>query len=337
MRVHRRLLTAVAACAAAVLTTHTLLPAQSRPDADLAREIFETMSKLPGADPARRPVHAKGVVCTGVFVPSKDAAGLSRAAHFAPDAIVSVTARLSDGAPSHGVADGSPDAGPRGLAVRFATKDGQETDVVAMSHNGFVVGTGEEFLALQKAVVATDPSGPHPWPIERFLAGHPRAMKFVRDNRTVPASFATESFFGNNAFVFVDRAGARRAGRYQFLPVAGSRHLTEAAAKAQAPNYLFDDLKSRLAAGPVQYRLVAQLADPGDATNDSSLVWPADRKTVELGVISLTAIVPDAAAAERRLAFDPANLTDGIELSDDPLPALRSLVYALSAKHRRAE
>jgi len=34
----------------------------------------------------------------------------------------------------------------------------------------------------------------------------------------------------------------------------------------------------------------------------------------------------DSAAAEKALVFDPTRLTDGIELSDDPLPALRSCV-----------
>jgi len=37
----------------------------------------------------------------------------------------------------------------------------------------------------------------------------------------------------------------------------------------------------------------------------------------------------------KALAYDPTYLTDGIELSDDPLPALLSSVYALSAKHRQ--
>jgi hypothetical protein len=34
------------------------------------------------------------------------------------------------------------------------------------------------------------------------------------------------------------------------------------------------------------------------------------------------------------LASDPINLVDGIEQSDDPIPALRSKVYMLSALHR---
>ena len=77
-----------------------------------------------------------------------------------------------------------------------------------------------------------------------------------------------------------------------------------------------------------------QLPNPGDATNDPSLVWPEDRKTIDVGTLTITTIVPDTAAAEKALAYDPTNLTDGIELSDDPIPALRSQVYALSVGYR---
>ena len=37
------------------------------------------------------------------------------------------------------------------------------------------------------------------------------------------------------------------------------------------------------------------------------------------------------------LAFDPTSLIDGIELSDDPLPMLRSCVYVYSVAGRQKE
>jgi catalase len=301
---------------------------------NLAQEIFDTMLQLPGNKPDHRPVHAKGIVCQGKFAPSRDAASLSKAAHF-QGASVPVTVRFSDGAPDPVIPDNSPNAGPRGMAIRFKLPGGEQADIVAMSHNGFVVGTGEEFLALQKAVVATDPSKPHPWPIEEFLAAHPLALKFVQENRVVPASFATEAFFSNDAFIFVNKNGVKQAGRYKILPVAGQPKLSEAEAKTKPANFLIEDLKTRLATGPVKFRLVVQLPNAGDSTKDPSLVWPDDRKTIDAGTISITSVVADSDAAEKSLAFDPVNLTDGIELSDDPLPALRSSVYALSARHRR--
>lgn len=305
-------------------------------DPDLAHQILATMLRVPGNQAGHRTVHAKGIVCQGLFTPTRAAAKLSQAAHF-QGATTSVIVRLSEGAPDPFIPDNLPNAGPRGMALRFTLPDGTSTDIVAMSHNGFVVGTGEEFLALQQAVVATDPSQPHPWPIEAFLSTHPRALKFVQDNQTVPASLARTAFFSNNAFVFVNRKGVKQAGRYQLLPVAGRQDLSAAEAKTKSPNFLIEDLKTRLSKAPIKFRLMVQLPNAGDATNDSSLVWPEDRKVVELGTITVTAVMADSEAAEKTLAFDPTKLTEGLELGNDPLPALRSRVYALAVKQRQGQ
>jgi catalase len=302
-------------------------------DSDLAQQIFNTMISVPGVKPGHRPVHAKGILCRGTFASSGKAAALSKAAHFQGGS-TPLTIRFSDGAPDPAVPENSYDASPRGIAVRFHLPGDGLTDIVALSHNGFAVATGQEFLALQKAIVTTDPSKPHPWPIEAFLGTHPAALKFVTEIRVIPASLANEAFFSNNAFVLVNARGSRQAVRYQVVPVAGRHDLTEAEAKTKSPNFLIEDLKTRLAAGPVQFRLVIQIPNPGDATADPSQVWPEDRQTMDAGMISITSAVADSAEVERGLVFDPTHLTDGIELSDDELPTLRARVYSLSATHR---
>ncbi len=304
---------------------------QSTPD--ISQQIAELMFRAPGTQPGYRPVHAKGIVCKGIFTASPAASAISVAEHF-QGAEVPVTVRFSDGAPSPTVSDSDPAASPRGMAIRFLLPNGQSTDIVAISHNGFLVATGEEFLELVKAQAATDPSKPHPWPIEAFLGSHPAAMKFVKDPAPAPVSFATEAFFANNAFAFVDKSGAKQVGRYQILPVGGAQHLDDAAAKAKTQNFLIDELAPHLAKQPAKFRLVLQLAAPGDNTADSTVVWSDDHKKVVLGTITINSVDPDSPATEKKLAFDPTRLTDGIELSDDPLPRIRSRVYALSVAHR---
>jgi catalase len=316
------------------ISTQPQTSAQPAAAKDLAHQIFETMLQMHGVTPGHRPVHAKGLVCRGTFSPSAAAPGISKAAHF-QKASVPVTVRFSDAAPDPSVADNSPDASPSGMAIRFHLSDSAWTDIVALSHNGFAVGTGAEFLELQKAVAAIDPAKPHPWEIELFLGAHPLALKFVQDCRIIPASFAHEAFFGNNAFIFVNKNAVKQAGRYQILPVAGLRDLSDEEAKKRSVNFLIDDLKTRLAAGPINYRLMIQLPNAGDPTHDSSLVWPDDRKTIDAGLIAVTSFETDNDAAERGVSFFPTNLTEGIELSDDPLPALRSEVYDLSVKRRQ--
>jgi catalase len=88
-------------------------------------------------------------------------------------------------------------------------------------------------------------------------------------------------------------------------------------------------------ASAVEFRLQVQIAGPNDPTNDATLVWPDDRKKVMLGTIRLTSVDPKSAETERAIIYDPTHLTDGIELSDDPLPAFRAQVYSISYSRRQ--
>jgi len=111
-------------------------------------------------------------------------------------------------------------------------------------------------------------------------------------------------------------------------------HITAEEAAKLPPDYLFDDLAKRIAQKPLVFHLKAQLAEPGDQTKDASQPWPDDRKQVDLGVLTLTKVVPNSAEAERKLLFLPTNLTPGIELSDDPLPSVRAASYGVSFSRR---
>jgi catalase len=304
-------------------------PAKSVPE-----QIVDVMNALFGKHPGFRAAHAKGIVCEGEFTPAASAATLSRAAHL-QNKPVRVTVRFSDSTGIPDIPDGVPEAGPRGMAIRFELAGGGGTDVVANAFNGFAVSTGEDFLAFLKAVAESGKDAPKPTALDKFLASHPKAMKVATAPKPVPASFATEPYFGNNAFEFTNALGKSRFGRYQLLPEAGTVFLSALEAARKPRNFLIDELGERLAKGPAKFRLVVQLAGEGDKVDDATEVWPDTRPTVELGVVSITATVANNDAAQRALAFDPLHLVDGIEASDDPLLEVRSAVYAVSRRRRR--
>ena len=64
-----------------------------------------------------------------------------------------------------------------------------------------------------------------------------------------------------------------------------------------------------------------------------SIAWPASRKLVKLGTITLTKVVPGA-AADKKLLFLPANMPDGIEAAD-PMLGIRNSAYPISFSHRQ--
>jgi catalase len=245
-----------------------------------------------------------------------------------------VTVRFSNGPGVPDNPDNNPASGPRGMSIRFALPGGGFTDIMSISHNGFVVGTGEDFLAFFKAIAASGPNAARPAPIETFMASHPRAAKFAQEVAVVPRSYATLAYFSNNAVVFVDGNSKKQPVRYQIIPAAGVATLDSASAAKAGVNYLQEEIQRRLPRGPAEFRLYAQLPNAGDPTNDGSIVWPDDRKRVLLGTIRLTKVESNQEELQRSLAFNPTFLTSGIELSDDPLVPLRSAVYALSVAHR---
>jgi catalase len=184
------------------------------------------------------------------------------------------------------------------------------------------------------SVITSGPDAPKPTPLDQFLATHPNTARFLATPNPQPASFATYTYFGNNCFIFVNARGQRCATRAQIIPVAGEQHLDPAAAAARGPDFLFDELRSRIKKAPVEFRLQVQIASPTDPTSDATLVWPDDRRKVTLGTIRLTLADPKSAETERGMIYDPTHLTDGIELSDDPLPAFRAQVYSISFARR---
>ncbi len=301
-------------------------------EAPLGERLVDVMNQLFGQHPGLRAMHAKGVVVEGSFTPSGAGAALSKAALF-QGAPTPVTARFSDATGLPAIPDGDPNANPHGLGLRFHLADSGEMDVVTNSLKFFPVATGEEFLALLQAVAASGPDAAKPSPLDKFVAAHPTVPKAFGSVST-PVSYARETYNGVNAFVFVAAAGKRQPFRFRIVPVAGEAHLSAEDAAKQPPDFLSQELRTELAQGPVRFRLLAQLAQPGDPTADPSKAWPDDRELVDLGEIALTRPAADNDAAQKELMLLPGNLADGIEPSDDPMIDVRDEAYAVSFVRR---
>jgi catalase len=303
----------------------------------LSHDVIEAFDKADGGiHPGFRPAHAKGILLTGVFTPSSKAASLTRAPHILRNS-TPVTVRFSDFAGIPTVSDNDPqNASPRGCAIRFHLAEHRHTDIVAHSVDNFPSRTAEGFLDFLNALIATDLAGPHPNAIEKFLGAHPAALTFVQTPKPIPTSFGKESFFAVSAFKFTNADGVSRDGRYRVLPVAGNEYLDEAGAAGRNPNFLFDEIKERLAKEPVKFHIVVQVAEAGDTVDDATVRWPEDRPQLTFGEISLKEINPNNSSEQQQIIFDPIPRVDGIEASADPLFEPRANVYLMTGRRRRA-
>jgi catalase len=302
----------------------------------LAGDLLKQFETMFGPHPGYRPAHAKGLMLTGTFTPARGAQELTRAPH-ALRATTPVTARFSNSTGLPGMPDNVAEANPRGFAIRFNLAEHVHTDIVSHSTNGFPTRDGYQFLELLRAAVASGPDVPSPKPVEIFLGSHPGALAFVQAPKPFPSSLARQTYYAVTAFAFTNAAGAKKFGRYRILPEAGNDFLSDDKVKTLSENYHFDEIAQRVGKGPVRFKIVVQVAAPGDGTDDATVHWPESRELQEFGTVELSAVMTDSPAQQKQIIFDPIPRVDGIEPSADPLLELRAAAYLLSGRRRRTE
>jgi catalase len=308
---------------------------QTDPNAELAKAVLEAFDNLSGGMQAGfRPAHAKGILLSGTFHPSPDARSITTAPHIHRDS-TPVSVRFSDASGIPAIPDNDPNASPKGMAVRFHLAEHVHTDIIAHSVDGFPARTPEEFIELLRAVYASGPDVPSPKPIEKFLGMHPAALEFVQAPKPLPVSFAEGVFHGVNSYLFTNEAGVSRYGRYRIEPEGNAEYLDADAAQRVAPDYLFDEIKGRLAAGPARMRIVLRLAGKEDLVNDATAHWPKDRPEIDFGTLEITCVVANNEVEQRHIIFDPIPRCTGIEPSADPLLSFRANLYLMSGRRRR--
>lgn len=299
------------------------------------QRLVDQLQANGGAHPGYRRNHAKGVCVIGHFDSSGAAARYSRAALFASGARTPLVGRFAlPGGNPH-----APDGGVpiRSLALRLTQDDGQQWRTGMNNMPVFPVATPQAFYEQLRAT-APDPATGKPDPARQqaFFAAHPETSAFrawIKDQRP-SASYATEPYYGLNAFYFVAADGARRAVRWRVEPDNGA---AAAPLGAQERERLGAELRQRLARGPLRWTLWATLAAPGDPVDDASRAWPAQREQIDAGTVVIERAQDQDSGACRDINYDPLILPDGIVASADPLLPARSAAYAESYRRRSAE
>jgi catalase len=295
------------------------------------QESTAAANALYGRHPGFRALHAKGTLLKGTFTATPQAGQLTRASHMQGEP-VPVTARVSNGGGNPHVPDYAPDV--RGLAVKLYLPDGSRTDIVTQTVPRFPVSTPEAFLDLMRAQAAGRAAA---LKLPLFLARHPEAIPSLPGNLAAlrpVASYASSRYYGVHAYRFLDAEGGSRYVRYTFVPEREEARLWPWQVRGRSRDYLQEEIRERLAAGPVRFALELQIAAPSDKVDDPSVQWPADRERVVAGTLELTGLDTERETGGDILVFDPGRVTDGIELSDDPVLQYRPAAYGDSVSAR---
>lgn len=302
-----------------------------RPDDLTPPRFADRFEQVFGRHEGFRRNHAKGLSATGSFASTGAGATICRAAVFRPGS-VPVVGRFSLGGGVPNQSD-KPDT-VRGLGLMFQTSDGQQWRTAMVNFPVFTDRTPQGFyerLLASKPVAAT--GKPDPEKMAAFLQRHPETAAALKIIKQTPPSigFADTTFHGLNAFYFTNSAGETVPVRWTAVPQQTGQPAST------GKDYLFDDLIHAVAQRPLAWKLILTIGEPGDPTNDATKPWPQSRRTIEAGTINITAVQTEEAGNARDINFDPTVLPDGITVSDDPLLAARSAVYARSYTRRAEE
>jgi len=276
--------------------------------------------------------HAKGICFTGVFEANGAGTPLSKASVFVKGRYP-VVGRFSPGTPDLNATDATVRV--RGIGLQITTPDGQEWRTGMIDPPVFPVSTPQGFYELLVALARKqDPDA-----MKNFAAAHPEIGAFGAWAKSAPftESYAEERYNGINSFVFTDGSGAEHVVRWALDPAAKPVELTADDLAKRGPNFLEEEITQRVASGPQLWTMTVTIADPGDPTADPSKAWPDSRRTVAVGTLVAEKIIREADGPCRDINYDPTVLPLGIRTSDDPFPAARSAVYAVSFDRRREE
>lgn len=322
--------------AAALLATLSVASASAEPPDPEA--LVNALEARGGVHPTFRRAHAKGVCAEGTFIANGEGLRVSKAKLFEPGAEAAVIARFS-------IAGGDPKASDRrrelrSMALAMAFANGEEFRT-AMNHAPvFAVNRPEHFLGLQLSRVSDPATGkPDPQKVKDFDDSHPDTQP-LRDwlaNQPLPKGFAHAAFFSAHAFAFIDAAGSRRYGKWEFQPAAGFAAISADELATQPDDFLFLDVRAAAASVPLRWTMVLVLGEDGDPLTDPTLVWPKERERIDVGTLTISRVEPDAGGACRDITFDPLILPVGIEPTEDPVLLARSAPYAISLGRRLSE
>lgn len=295
-----------------------------------ARLVDAFASPMP-ADLGHRRNHARGVCFTGTFEATGAGTALSRAAVFAAGAYP-VVGRFNLGTPNPDAKDASVRV--RGLSIQVLPPHGGEWRSGMITAPFFAVSTLQDFYELLTASASKSPDA-----MPAFIAAHPGFKPFGAWAKSAPwtGSYAEERYNGLNAFRLTDAGGTTRTVRWSMLPKATPVPVDPATLDAGGPDALEAEIAKRVATAPARWTLRMTVADPADPTADPSHPWPADRRTLDVGTLTATAVQPERDGPCRDVNYDPTVLPDGMATSDDPFPSARSSAYAVSFDRRTAE
>lgn len=317
-------------------------------------EDFQFIKKMMHFTKERIPervVHARGTGAHGEFELHKSMEEYTSADFLQrPGEKTPVFARISTLQGSKGSADTVRDI--RGFALKFYTQEGN-FDLTALSFAVFFIHDPMKFPDL---VHATKPEPKDEIP--QAQTAHDNYWDFISQNqetahgvmwlmsdRGIPRSYRTMGAFGVNTYKWINKKGEAFFVKYHFKPMLGVHSFVWDECQKVAgkdPDFHRKDLMNAIDMGNYpQWEFGVQILPEKDEFMfdfdilDDTKLWPEELVPVTpVGKLTLNKNVDNFFAETEQVAFNPANLVPGIDISNDPIIQGRMLAYEDTHMHR---
>ncbi len=299
---------------------------------NLAETAVNKIEKIFGEHPGYRRAHSRGIGYEAEFTANGEGKNWT-VAPYLREGTTKAWVRFSHSAPDPFWTDNlSP---VKGMAVQFKLPDGQIMNSVGVTSSIFFARTPEVFTEMLDIAKSFKKGRPRLRDLITLFIKYPESRAAVRIIRKMqgPASFATGLYHSIHAFYLVNGTGKHVPVKFQWQPEAGVESLNPAEAASVQKGDFEKEIEKRVAAGETAFRLIAVIGEEGDPVDDPTKDWAEDREKVEIGRLKLI----QRSAEPEDLLFDPTELAEGIECTDDPILHFRNPAYAISYKRRNME
>ena len=325
-------------------TDHSLRAGRRGPTLLQDHHLREKVSHFDHERIPERVVHARGAAAHGVFTANGAAAGICSAGFLAEGVATPVFVRFSTVLGSRGSADLARDT--RGFATRFYTAQGNY-DLVGNNIPVFFIQDGIKFPDL---IHAAKPQPDREIPQAQsahdtfwdFASLHTEAQAHTMWNmsdRGLPRSLRTMEGFGIHTWRLANADGDTCLVKFHWKPRQGVHSVTWEEAlitNGVDPDFHRRDLADAIESGAYpEWDLGVQvMPDSPEETFegidllDPTKFVPEELAPVQLiGTMILTANPTNYFAETEQVAFNPSNLVEGIDVTNDPLLQARLFSY----------
>ncbi|VUT24790.1 MAG: hydroperoxidase II [Candidatus Methanolliviera sp. GoM_asphalt] len=245
---------------------------------------------------------------------------------------------------------GSPETArdPRGFAVKFYTEEGNY-DIAGNDLPVFFIRDAIKFPDVIHSL-KPDPvtNIQDPMRYWDFFSQTPEATNMITylwSDLGIPKDHRHMNGFGVNTFVWVNAEGKRRYIKYHWITKQGVESLTRKEAEelgGKDPQHATRDLYNAIDRGDYPaWEFCVQLMDPEKESDldfdplDDTKIWPEDEfPLLPIGKMVLNRNPENFFAEVEQVAFAPAVMVPGIELSADKMLQGRLFSYPDTQRHR---